>query len=127
MPTRPHSALAITALLTTSLVLGVASADTSSTVDLPTSMTNAVAGFTISYPPSWVVTTSTGANRIDFNDGLTFVIVDAFALDVRGTMLVMADEDCAYVIGFKAPAKAYASVEPTFWAMVASFQRHRAD
>jgi len=180
MPSHPRTGVAITIALAVALILGVASADTPSAADLPTSMTNDDVGFTISYPPSWAVTTYTGANQIDFNDGLTFVIFDAFDLDilpvrepaallelvvediqffltnlamtelptqavggleaigvsytgteddldVRGAILVMADERYAYLINFEEPAELYASYEPTFWAMVASFARHRAD
>ena len=81
MLSRPRSAIMLTLALAAATLLHVASADTSSAVDLPTTMTNDEAGFAMSYPPSWGVTTYTGANQIDFNDGLTFVVVDAIELD----------------------------------------------
>ncbi len=176
MLSHPRSALMLTVALAAAALLHSASADTSSALDLPTTMTNDEAGFAMSYPPSWGVTTYTGANQIDFNDGLTFVIVDAIELDalptsdpaallqllvddlqaflsdlemtdlpgqvvggldaigirytgtdedldVRGTVLVMADERYAYLINFEAAAAEYASYEATFHAMLASFQR----
>jgi len=176
MLSRSRSAIVLTVALTAAAFLHVASADTASAVVLPTSMTNDEVGFAMSYPHTWGVTTYDGANQVDFNDGLTFVVVDAFELDalpvrdpaallellvddlqgflgdhemtdlpaqvvagldaigigytgsddglaVRGTVLVMADERYAYLINMEAPADRYASYEPTFSAMVASFQR----
>ena len=180
MPSRSRSSLTLAAALTIALALHVASADTSSAVDLPTSMTNDEVGFSIAYPPSWGVTTYPGANQVDFNDGSTFVVVDAFELDalptrelaelrgliledleffigdldvsdlpdqvvagldaigieytgtdgelqVRGVMLLMTDERYAYVLNFEAPVASFASNEPTFSAMTASFRVGLAD
>jgi hypothetical protein len=146
MLSRARSAIVLTVVLAAAALLHVASADTASAVELPTSMTNDEVGFAMSYPPSWGVTTYGGASQIDFNDGLTFVIVDAFELDalpVRDPVallqllvddlqaflgdLEMTDERYAYLINLEAPAEQYASYEATFSAMVASFQRGLAD
>ena len=180
MPSRSRPTLALATAVAIALALQVASAQTEGAVDLPTSMTNDEVGFSIAYPPSWGVTTYPGANQIDFNDGPTFVVVDAFELDalpsrelealreliledlaffiddldvtglpdqvvagldaigiaytgadgelqIQGVMLLMTDERYAYVINVEAPAEAFASYEPTFAAMVASFRTGLAD
>lgn len=177
MPRRSHAAPSTLAAVALAAILSFASADASAAVDLPTRMTNDEVGFTISYPPSWVVTTYPGSNQVDFDDGPAFLVVDAFpldilpvrepgavlaavaedlrhfvsnlvvtdlptrvvggldafgidytgtedGLDVRGTLLVMVDQAYAYMISFEAPVDRFAAHEPTFWAMVASFQRH---
>lgn len=177
---RSRSALALGAVLTLAFALHAAGAQEASGVDLSTTMTNDEVGFTIAYPPTWGVTTYPDANQVDFDDGPTFVIVDAYELDalpvrepadllefalvdletfvsdlevttlpdrrvggldavgidytgadedleVRGVMLVMADERYAYVINFEAPAELFDANEPTFEAMLESFRTGLAE
>lgn len=62
-------------------ILSSAFAATHAAVELPTSMTNDEVGFTISYPPAWVVSTYPGINRVEFDDGPAFLMVDAIELD----------------------------------------------
>jgi len=107
MLSRPRSAIMLTVALAAAAFLHVASADTSNAVDLPTTMTNDEAGFAMSYPPSWGITTYTGANQIDFNDGLTFVIVDAIELDTLpfsdpdALLQLLVDELQSFLGGFE--------------------------
>jgi len=60
----------------------VAGAAAQQALDLSTSMTNDEVGMTIYYPPSWGVATYPGLNQIEFYDGPTLFIVDAFPVDM---------------------------------------------
>lgn len=62
-------------------ILSSAFAATPAAVDLSTSMTNDEAGFTIAYPPAWIVTTYPGINQIEFSDGPAFLMLDAVEID----------------------------------------------